>query len=613
MKSSLLFLPLLLSTYNVAVTAGITVHNFPHKFGTICQETSAINYTTDCSVDLTIAIDMSSAMGNTANIATLTNSILTNFLPSFNFNETNTAGIAFGANNVGVSDYFNNYGDICGWIHSAEAEAIQIGLSDANLSAVFQDYEISLLHSGRNYKKVLALFTAISDPKEILTAKIYTDTLRTYGVYIIVGALAQPDASLLYQLGDYVFYSPDYTIPSFNVFNVTNEICQFGGITIYPDSTTPVNPSPTSSGPTDPRSNAIGTPCSTNFSNAWMDIVLVVDVSAAMGKEDLQQLAVSTAGYMQRFNIAQTGPHTTRAAIITYATDVTLRYSLLDVTNKRDLLLEFAKLVKYSNPSDTGVNVQAALKMAYSLLQNQTSFRAKAIILTAAAYDKVGFEGAAQTATTIKENGIKIFTVDFHTAGGVINTQLATLSSPGYSYIAQTDDIYNLIPYGLTQVNCFCPVGSLQFSVYDAISKNLTTYADCVWGVAVESLPSIVSLFGCDPGVMATVSSQEKLDFITDNILPYALKGKKQFSVGAHKSGTKWMWYGYNNNDGDDEFPLGNFPPLIQNSDSDQYTYFNKCPGFCFNFQSGGDVPRPYLCESRACDADFICDQTPLK
>uniref|UniRef100_A0AC34GX57 VWFA domain-containing protein n=1 Tax=Panagrolaimus sp. ES5 TaxID=591445 RepID=A0AC34GX57_9BILA len=606
MKSALFFVPLLLllSTYNFV--AGITVlHHFPqHKFASACQETSGVNYTTGCSVDLTVAIDMSSAMGNTANIATLTNSILSNFLPSFNFNETNTAGIAFGANTVGVSDYFNNYASICNWIHSSEEEAIQVGLADANLSAVFQDYEISLLHSGRNYKKVIALFTAISDPKEILTAKVFTDTLRSYGVYIIVGALAQPDASLLYQLGDYVFYSPDYTIPS---FNVTSEICQFGGVTIYPPGSTPANP--TDSGPTDPRSNGIGTQCSTNFSNAWLDVVLVVDVSAAMGKEDLQALAVATAGYMGRFNIAQTGPHTTRAAIITYASDVTVRYSLLDVTNKRELLLEFGKLAKYSNPSDTGVNVQAALKIAYSLLQNQTSYRAKAIILTAAAYDKIGYVGADQTATTIKENGIKIFTVNFDTAGGVDNTQLAALASPGYSYIAQSDDIYNLIPHGLTQVNCFCPVGSLQFSVYDAISKNLTTYADCVWGVAVESLPSIVSLFGCDPGVMASVTSQQKLDFITDNIIPYALNGKKEFSVGGHKSGNQWMWYGYNN----DEFSLGNFPSLIINSPDDQYTYFKKCPGFCFNFQSGGDVPRPYLCESRACDADFVCDQTPLK
>jgi hypothetical protein len=311
---------------------------------------------------------------------------------------------------------------------------------------------------------------------------------------------------------------------------------------------------------------------------------------------------------MSRFNIAQYGNHTTRAAIITYAKDPTVRYNLIDVTNIRDLENAFKKLVDYYDPTDNYNDVQKALQAAYSLLQSQTSSRVKTIILNAAAYNPSGFDGAEKTATIIKENGISIFTVSFDSSAGV-NTNLEAISSPGYAYIAQDSDIYHSIPYGLTQVNCFCPEGSLQFRSYDIVSRNYTTYADCIWGAAVETLPSIVSLFGCDPGVMASVTSQEKLDFITDNILPHDLKGKKQFTVGGHKSGTQWMWYGYDLT----EYPIGNFPPLTQNSPNDQYTYFQKCPGFCFNFQSGGDVPRPYLCESKACDADNICDQTPLK
>lgn len=35
------------------------------------------------------------------------------------------------------------------------------------------------------------------------------------------------------------------------------------------------------------ESNAFATPCAHNINNAWLDIVIVLDVTAAMGTEDL--------------------------------------------------------------------------------------------------------------------------------------------------------------------------------------------------------------------------------------------------------------------------------------------------------------------------------------
>jgi hypothetical protein len=588
----------------VATTAasGAVITN--NKLPSACQETLTINYTTGCSIDLTIAIDMSLSMKSISNIAILSDSILTNFLPMFNFNETYTAGITFGTSTE-ASQYFNNYGDICEYIHSAQQTAIQLGLTPANLSSVFQTYDINLLRSGRNYKKVLILLTAINDEKEILSAKEYANNIRSYGVYIIIGALGTNPNSDISQLGDLTFYSPDFTVPS---GNITSDVCQFGGYTVFPSDSPTANPT---GSPSDPRSNAIGTECSTNVSNAWLDIALVIDVSSAMNTEDLQQLAISTLAYLSEFNIGSVGDHTTRVSIITYSTDVTIRYNLNDQMSQSAIIQQLRKLTSYSNPNDDGVNVQGALQTAYKHLQDQGSKRVPIILLTAAAYQEKGFAGALHTSKIIKDNGITIFTINFGASDGVLNENLELLASPGYAYISTTSQVYSSIAYGLTQVNCFCPEDSLQFRVYDSEGKNYTTYADCIWGSPNAGSPSIISIFGCDPGVMASITSKEKLDFVTDNILPHELLGKTEFLVGGHKSSnSQWMWYGYSG----DEYPIGYFPTINYSEfPNGQYSYFKKGVGFTFNFFSTDNTPRSYLCESKACDADNICDQTLAK
>ena len=88
-----------------------------------------------CFVDLAVGIDMSTAMGSIANIATLTSDILANFLPKFNFNQTFVAGLAFGASTIQASDYYSDYPQICQYIHSSLEQATQLGLTYANLSA----------------------------------------------------------------------------------------------------------------------------------------------------------------------------------------------------------------------------------------------------------------------------------------------------------------------------------------------------------------------------------------------------------------------------------------------------------------------------------------------
>uniref|UniRef100_A0AC34FJI6 VWFA domain-containing protein n=1 Tax=Panagrolaimus sp. ES5 TaxID=591445 RepID=A0AC34FJI6_9BILA len=524
------------------------------KASSACQQTSANTDSTGCYVDLTVAIDMSSAMSSVANISILVNSVLSDLLPQFNFYETNTAGIAFGGD-MSSSMYFSDYSDMCSWLDAEQASITVLGLTPGNLSNVFKMYDDQILRSGRNYKKILVLLTAINDEIQIQAAKSYANNLRAEGVYILVGALGTAaSSSSLYQLGDNSFNSTNFTVPSATVINDT---CQFGGVTVFP-------PTPQGSGTTaassDPRSNQQGTSCSTNTSNAWLDVVYVVDVSNAMDSTALQQLAIQIAGFMKDFTFGQTGQHTTRAALITYSSVATIRYNLTDASTFLNFEKALIKLPTYVNPSDSGVNARVALQTAAALLKSESKNRVQVIVFTASAYNDQGYNGAALTADQIKADGINIFAINFAAEdGGVFGDILKGLSSPGFSYTSIQDDLSAIIPYALTQ-----------------------------------------------GGVLTSVTSRDKFDFITDHVIPYLNQTKqvKEFLVGGHKSGAQWMWYDLDGS----EYPFGNFPQFNALNPDDQYSFYQKGYGFNYTFRSVGDVAKAYICETRACDADNWCN-----
>uniref|UniRef100_A0AC34G606 VWFA domain-containing protein n=1 Tax=Panagrolaimus sp. ES5 TaxID=591445 RepID=A0AC34G606_9BILA len=301
---------------------------------------------------------MSAAMDTSINIAKLSKNILS-FLSTIDYQQNNyVAGLTFGASTIAASSYFNNFEEICEFIHSAQEQSIQMGMASANLSEVFRVYEVSLLQTKRpQNQKILVLFTAISDDKfSITTAKYYSQKLKAVGVQIIVIALDQFKAHKLEGIGSVLYTSNNFKIPS-NIQSSKYFICRgtFGNKTTKISQHPRVQPF---SQETDPRPNAIGSPCSTNTSNAWLDIVLAVDISNAMNERDLQELSGEIATLLTQFNINQWGDHTTRVGIVTYASNVIVRYDLNDVTNSTALNQQLLMLRSYANSSDNGVNVQ---------------------------------------------------------------------------------------------------------------------------------------------------------------------------------------------------------------------------------------------------------------
>jgi alpha-tectorin len=362
--------------------------------------------------------------------------------------------------------------------------------------------------------------------------------------------------------------------------------------------------------PSDPRSDAVGTECSSDVSKAWLDVVFVIDTSSAMSSRDLLELSGEIATFMSKFNFGQNGDHTTRAAIVTYATEVEYRYNLTDVTTEAAFKSAILKLRNYANPGDNGGNVQGGLQKAFSLLQTEKSTRKEVIILVAAAYNDAGFQGAAQTSTTIQDNGITIATISFSSADGVLSKQLQNISSPGYSYVSDQDGLYVTLPFALTQINCFCPPGSIQFKKYNLHWRNYTTYADCLFGFSGDTLPSFAQDL-CSPGISVSVTSKDKQDFVSDYVVPHDLPNKKKYTNGLHlASDGQWKWWGYDGT----EYPLGSYPPWGQNpAAGDSFAYEWQYSGFNVKLMPGGDDPKPYVCQSRACDASYVCDLTQPK
>uniref|UniRef100_A0A914QRT1 VWFA domain-containing protein n=1 Tax=Panagrolaimus davidi TaxID=227884 RepID=A0A914QRT1_9BILA len=368
--------------------------------------------------------------------------------------------------------------------------------------------------------------------------------------------------------------------------------------------------SPTSS--FQPPLDGNGTPCSTDTSKAWLDILFVIDTSSTMGKSNLKGLAGGLATIMDTFNIAQSGDHTTRVGIITYATSVTIRYRLNDVTNLNDLVKDFFKLSSYVTSNDNGVNANNALQQAFDHFGSQKSQRIPLIVLIAAGYDGNGFQNANQTAKKIKDNGINIITVDFGLSDSTLKTELGNIASTGYSYTSDQEEVYDILPYAFTQINCFCPQNSYQLRNYSPLWNNYTNFADCYYGYKINTNPSYGNQ-GCDPGVLTAITSPEKFSLITDTIVPYVLKGQKKFTIGLHKfeGDLTWKWWNYDLS----EYPYDYvYPEMSQTpAPNDNYGYMWNYSGFNWKLQTGNNVSLPYVCQTKACDAENICDQSPLK
>uniref|UniRef100_A0AC34QFP0 VWFA domain-containing protein n=2 Tax=Panagrolaimus sp. JU765 TaxID=591449 RepID=A0AC34QFP0_9BILA len=324
-----------------------------------------------------------------------------------------------------------------------------------------------------------------------------------------------------------------------------------------------------------------------------------------MIKSDLQRFPLQLLGIFEKFTIGQSPKHSSRIGVLAYASDVKVLFDLNNNTNFNDLEKILLKLQNEYQANNSGGNILGALRAAQNLLQSQGSYRVKTIVLTAAGYNPISFGNPEQIAQDLKNDGVSIITIAYDGVGGIA-PHLGNLSSPGYSFKSSDQDLILAVDTAFAQINCFCPTRTLQLQIYDGKTQRFTRYADCLNMYDGNSDPAFGQFF-CTPGVLASVTSNVKLDFIVENVLSSTIKN---ITVGAFNN-NGWRWYNYN----DTSYPVGNFP-TIPSPSSGLYGYFSNYQGFNWRFgvNSGGeDNAMPYVCQYRACDADYFCDLTSSK
>ncbi|KAE9547087.1 hypothetical protein FO519_009702, partial [Halicephalobus sp. NKZ332] len=292
--------------------------------------------------------------------------------------------------------------------------------------------------------------------------------------------------------------------------------------------------------------------------------------------------------------------------IVTYSTDVQYVYNFTSVTNGADLSEQLAKLPSYQL-GESGGNLCGGMQAAQVVFSTQRSYRGQVLIMAAASYDPQGFNDASQIAKDMQLDGVSIFSISYKPGDGLFTNGLGNLSSPGYKYRSDDENVMSKVSFGLTQANCVCPLRSLQFRIYNRNNDTNEVYSDCLSGYAGDTDPQFAN-FACSPGILASITSQQKLHFITDNIVPYDMAGIKNITVGGHRRNGVWYWYGYDNT----EYPFGDFPSITDNGGD--YAFADNYFGFNWKFlggESGFQNAKPYICQIKACDTDYFCDLNP--
>ena len=200
------------------------------------------------------------------------------------------------------------------------------------------------------------VFTGVTNASEIQQAAYVAEHIRESGVEIVVVGLNQntdilaPVATKLYLVN--------------SAYNISNTVSQEINNFICASA---VDPTGSSSGP---DNDDLGTQCSSNVSNAWLDVVILVDTSSAMSYRDLSQAGGQLTTIFRPFTISQDIPHSTRVGIVTFGTSSAIRYQLADTTNFDDLGQEFLKLASYHSSDDSGGNIQRLDVSGFPLFSN---------------------------------------------------------------------------------------------------------------------------------------------------------------------------------------------------------------------------------------------------
>uniref|UniRef100_A0A7E4VA80 C-type lectin domain-containing protein n=2 Tax=Panagrellus redivivus TaxID=6233 RepID=A0A7E4VA80_PANRE len=326
-----------------------------------------------------------------------------------------------------------------------------------------------------------------------------------------------------------------------------------------------------------------GQPCSANLTNAWLDLVIIIEQSATTQRQwsAITGFVLSQIAGRLTLSNTESKSHTSRIAIVGYNTNATLLYSFSDTQAIRNIMFVLSTS-KPVNANDD-VDVNAALKFADNYLYFQSSFRLKGVILVAATLPNILFRD------TFDLHIIKMVTVSF-AENASVSDKIGALATPGLNLTSSSNS--NDTQAVITQLNCDCN-GWYQLQV------GTVTYGECFFGSPTTNMQAVSMCV--DNYTMAVANTPARVDFLTEFLSDLY---EYEFSIGLSRSdgNSTWIWANSASYEGYPAF-------LTQPTNSDTYGYLSKT-GDQYQLKSddGMTNARYYTCQRHACDTDHICD-----
>uniref|UniRef100_A0A914BVM5 C-type lectin domain-containing protein n=1 Tax=Acrobeloides nanus TaxID=290746 RepID=A0A914BVM5_9BILA len=364
-------------------------------------------------------------------------------------------------------------------------------------------------------------------------------------------------------------------------------------------------------------SDSIGTPCSRNVSNLWVNIFLVIDISTL--NVNLNKQLQFLASELAQVPVGQINdPHTSRVSIITYSDSATILADLHQLNSNDEVTQALLSIKQDDKNSVYGWDL--ANRYALAIRDD---------------YDNWDLYGI----TDIPRQSSFIFVDDFSfydpnvtekrlniSREFVQPKQLITLKRETQKTMVQRREKsgkygYESFLYDLTTVNCFCErysnyyyyyyQNSYQFYAYDYETYTYEYYADCYererfYGFDDYPAYGVCEIFGGVTTSGVAVTSPQKESFISYAInYQYDYTDTPDLYIGLHRNEEgQLVWTDYDGS----EIPLGNYTNFINgnNGDGDCFANVYNNETYTYQWESrpcfSDDLAA--ICQFRACDAD---------
>jgi len=347
--------------------------------------------------------------------------------------------------------------------------------------------------------------------------------------------------------------------------------------------------------------NAVGTPCYNNLSDAKLDILVFIDITANAQTRNLFQSAIQKLLSTLTLKNGTDGSGSCVRLYYYYGSDAYSYFGNTFYTQEcadYNNMTEGLKNISQLSAGYTYTYSVYPLYYSQNIYRKWESKRQKVILLTQGTNAYYDTDAGTSYADILKKDGVSIITI----LSSKYPRQQATLSriaTPGHSLNIYEDYFDDNLYTAFTNTLCSCPRNTTQLSVFDPTNNHVKNYGDC-FKAKKDNKVTFYAERDCEAegGSLAALTSQGKFDFVYENVVTSEFGNVKEYNIGLHRSTkTKQLsWYYYDK----EEISLSQYHKWApENKNATGYCGYVKRFG---DFQYGLDVGAcnrraPYVCQ----------------